>query len=345
VAADDGDAPGDDAVTLSLDKDTQLSAFLDSMVQLTGRAILYDPNGQRIRGQKLGVTLRIKMPRSRLFDAVRAILSWYELSLVPVGPTGYEVYLAVDSRSTNNFVKNKAQFIEAEQIPKYADRDGLYIASFFPLTNVENLTTLRTALSTMVTPAGIGRVMEIPGAGIIVMDFAPAVATMQRLLKKMDEPSPQGQALTTIELKHARAEDVADAVQELWVEIIATGPARSRRVVRWPSPPPRIVPYPARNAVIIRSTRAEAARMSELIAKLDQPRADAMIVAVISLAKANAIEVADMLEATLAGPVSMHPHMRIVADPKTGSVLVAAKKNEIAIVREIVAQLDQSPKK
>ncbi len=82
---------------------------------------------------------------------------------MPIGPRGYEIYLVIDSRSTNNFVKNKAVYVDYGELDKFADHDGLYISCAIPIRHIDNLTTLRTALSTMVSPAGIGRVHEVPG--------------------------------------------------------------------------------------------------------------------------------------------------------------------------------------
>ena len=120
-------------VTIQVDKETPLVEFIDRMSQATGTALLYNPNGQRIRNQKLGAAFKRELPESKLFDAFRAVLAFYELTLVPVGPTGYEIYLVIDSRSTNNFVKNKATYVPHEKLSDWADKDGVYISTTIPL--------------------------------------------------------------------------------------------------------------------------------------------------------------------------------------------------------------------
>jgi len=207
-----------DRIKIEFQKETELADFLDLMSRTTGRPLLYDPMGQRIRNQKMGAQITIEVPKTKAFDAFRAILAFYELILVPVGPRGYETHLVVDSRSTNNFVKNKALFVEDREIAQFADRDGLYISSFIPVEHVENLTTLRTALSTMVSPAGICRVHEDSGVGVLVMDYAPVVSAMQRLISAMDVPSDQAQVLESIELSYAHAKEGAESGQALFRE-------------------------------------------------------------------------------------------------------------------------------
>jgi len=335
-------APGAGNVVLDLDKEMPLSNFLDHMSKLTGRPVLYDPNDQRIRGQKLGAQIEVEVPSSRLFDTFRALCTAFELTLVPIGPTGYEVYLVVSARSTNNLIKNKALFIAPEDVPAYRDRDGLFVATLFPITHIKNLTYVRTALSTMVSPAGIGRVMEIPEVGIIVMDFAPVVGTVQELIKRMDVPSSSGQVLEMIELKSASAAEVAEAVQELYMDAATPASAsRPRRAVRLPTPPPRIVPYPTRNAVVVRGTRLQFEAIKKLVATLDKPR-PAVQILVLRLEHARAEDLAAMLNPALS---VRDKSVRIIADGHTNSLIIAGKRSTIEDARQLVGQLDvASPK-
>ena len=336
-------APAAGTVALEFDQAMQLKDFIDHMSKLTGRPVLYDPNSQRIRGQKMGARISLEVPRSRLFDTFRALCTAFELTLVPIGPEGYEVYLVVDSRSTNNFVKNKAAFISPEQVAAYRDQDGLYIATLFPITHIKNLTYVRTALSTMVSPAGIGRIMEIPEVGVIVMDFAPTVATIQELLKRMDVPSPSGQVLEMIQLHSANAAEVADAVQELFIDSATPatpGRPSPRRSVRLPTPAPRIVPYPTRNAIVVRGTRLQFDAIKKLVATLDKPRA-LVLITVIRLRNAHA---AGLAAALLPAMRARDRSVSIVADAQTNSLIVAGKKSTLDEIKALITQLDVSPK-
>ena len=68
----------------------------------------------------------------------------------------------------------------------------------------------------------------MPGASsIILMDFAPTVAAMARLIRRIDVPNHDAPLLESMELTHANAKEVAESVEEL---IQTPGPlARSRR--------------------------------------------------------------------------------------------------------------------
>ena len=65
----------DGLVEIKIDKDLALIDFLDQIGKATGKALVYDPNGQRIRGQKFGASFQLRVPKSRAFDTFRAILS------------------------------------------------------------------------------------------------------------------------------------------------------------------------------------------------------------------------------------------------------------------------------
>ena len=371
----DAKAEPDDFVVIKVDKEMALSNFLDAIAKTTGKPLLYDPNGQRIRGQKMGSTFSHRVPRDKLFITFRAILSFYELTLVPIGPKGYQIYLAIDSRSTNNFVKNKAQYVDYRNLDQYEDHDGLFISCAIPVKHIDNLTTLRTALSTMVTPAGIGRVQEVPGSGsIIVMDFAPTVVSMAKLLRQMDvEPDSKKMVMEFVTLKHAYAEDVADIISELvTVQRQAQSPVRrgSSRAVVGASPEPRIIAYEPKNALVVASTAEDFERIEQLIAQFDTDGPPASQVEVIRLNHVEAEDIADTLTQVLeglggqlsgSGPQtrtgggnrprgantqrtggrnqSIEP--QVVPDTATNSVIIAADQRTITALKDIIAQLDQ----
>ncbi|MHC4134550.1 MAG: secretin N-terminal domain-containing protein [Planctomycetota bacterium] len=365
-------AQGDEFVEIKLDKDLKITDFLDVISKSTGKPLLYDPNGQRIRGQALGAGFTHEIPKNRVFDTFRAILAFYELVLVPIGPRGYEIYLVIDSRSTNNFVKNKAVYVDYKELDRYEDQDGLYISCAIPLTHIENLTTLRTALSTMVSPAGIGRVHEVPGSNsIIIMDFAPTVAAMAKLVHQMDvQPPGKALVLEFIELAYAYADDVAEIISEL---VTAQRQAqvtqrRGQTTVRQQTPEPRILAYEPKNALVIAATEDDFQLIKSLVERFDEPGPELSTVEVVRLNHVEAEDVADTLTqvlegmgTALAGPQTgprrlpgqrpTQPGVRrtsrtdelepqVVPDPVSNSIILAADRKTIVALKDILTQLD-----
>ena len=364
---------GNDLVTIKIDEKLPISDFLDQISKSTGKPLLYDPAGNRIRNQEMGAGFSHKIPRSRAFDVFRAILAFYELTLVPIGPKGYEIYLVIDSRSTNNFIKNKARYVDYKELHKYEDQDGQYISCAIPIQNIDNLTTLRTALSTMVSPAGIGRVHEVPGSNsIIIMDFAPTVGAMARLIRQMDVTPPgKTMVMEFIELNFAYAEDVADIISELVVaqrQAVTTRTTRGRTTtVSAQSPEPRILAYEPKNALVVAATEDDFRMIESLVKKFDQTGDPGSSVEVVRLNHVEAEDVADTLSQVLegmggnlpgAGPQNRTTGPRnrniqrtggrnddvepqVVPDPATNSLIVAADRKTITAIKDIISQLDQ----
>jgi len=266
--------PSGDRVRIQLAKDLTIAEMLDTISKTTGTPMLYDPSSTRIARVKLGSAFDVTVSRGRLLDTYRAILSFFELTMIPVGPKEYEIYLVVDSHSTNNLIKNKMLFVPPDKLEEYADKDGTYIGTALPVHHIENLTTLRTALSTMVSPAGIGRVHEVPGShALIVMDFAPTVVAISRLIALIDKPAASEQpGMGVVELKYARAVDMAAALTKL-LEQPAPVPHPSRRSTASSkrSLAPKVIAYEPRNAIVIRGLPADVESIKAVVALLDLP--------------------------------------------------------------------------
>ncbi len=360
-------------IVIKIEDKLELKEFLDGIANSTQKPLLYDPASQRIRGQTMGVTFSHKVPKERAFDTFRAILSFFELTLIPIGPKGYEIYLVIDSRSTNNAVKNKAVYVDYKDLEKFEDQDGLYISCALPVRYIENLTMLRTALSPMVSPGGLGRVQEVPGSNsIIIMDFAPTVAAMARLIQQMDvQPPGKKLVLEWIELEFAYAEDVADIVGEL-----VTAQRQTRAVAQQgqpqimaEGPEPRILSYEPKNALVIAATEDDFNLIRGLVKKFDEPGDPTSQVEVIRLDHVEAEDIADTLNqvlegmgTALAGPgaqpgaAGARPQQpgiqrtggrsntlepQVVPDPTTNTLIVAADRKTLQALKEIIKQLDR----
>jgi type II secretory pathway component GspD/PulD (secretin) len=264
-----GQDGGEKIVEIKLGKGMQITELLATVADITKKPLLYDPHIQAIRGREIGVEYAVRVPPDRVFDTCRAILAYYELILVPVGPKGYESYLVVDSRSTNNIIKNKATFVPYTKLKDYADKDGMYISTAIPIQHVTNLTIVRTALSTMVSPAGIGRVHETPDK-LIVMDFAPTVAAIAQVVRELDTPQPAiVRKMELVRLQHARADEVANVLIQLIREPAQKDPRRSMALRE--KPPTRIAPYPRLNAVAIYADEPTREEIKQMIKGLDIP--------------------------------------------------------------------------
>jgi general secretion pathway protein D len=273
-------------------------------------------------------------------------------------------------------VKNKAVYVDYKDLAQYEDQDGLYISCAIPVRFIENLVTLRTALQTMVTPSGIGRVHEVLGSqSIIIMDYAPTVSAMAKLLAQMDvRPQGKQMVLKFIELNYAYAEEVAEIITQL-VEAqreAATPIQRGQAAAGVPvSPEPRIIAYEPRNALVIAATEDDFNLISELIGRFDQETAPVSMVEVVRLNHVEAEDIADTLTQVLEGlgtalaaPGPVQPgapqqpgrpaqqgirrtggrteeyEPQVVPDPPSNSLILAANRRTIVALKDIIQQLD-----
>ncbi|MDH3591570.1 MAG: hypothetical protein OER88_06810, partial [Planctomycetota bacterium] len=315
---------------------TPIAEILQRVVDETGKTVLWNPNSQVVRGTKIGPSVRHAVGAANRFEVYRAILVFYGIIFVEVGPQGHELYLALEQRNTNNFVR-RLKNIDHRVAERGGDRDGEMAACFVPVEHLESFVTLRTALSAAASPAGIGRVSEVPG-GFLIVDFIPNIATMIRTIRAADAKAElRKPVLELIELDHAPPVAVADALNKLFGR-----PADPKVVTRGrPRPQPgkaaaRFVPYEPRRAVAVTCARAELPRVKAFVAQLDQP-VKAPLIRVVRLQNIRAASTADTLRAVFQGkPIAF------VVDEQTNSIIVRASEADLAHVTEVIEVLEKS---
>ncbi|MCZ6574246.1 MAG: hypothetical protein O7C98_13905 [Planctomycetota bacterium] len=363
-----------DLVEIKIEKDTKITDLLDIIQQSTGRPLLWDPSNTRVGKAVIGNTVNHAVPKNRLLDAYRSILAFYELTLVAVGPEGYEFLLVIDSRSTNNLIRNKAIYVDEKDLDSYKDREGIYIAVAYQLRYIENLVNLRQALGGVMSPAAIGRVHEVPGSNsVILMDYAPTVYAAVQLIRRMDiQPEGKRMRLEFIELNYAYADEVADIVNELvTAQRQVSAPTRGQASRVSQSPEPRIIAYEPKNALVVAATEDDFLLIERLIKQFDTEGPVGSTVEVIRLKHVPAEDLADTLSQVLEGlggtlpgqPAAggrrpgttgrTQPGIRrtsgssrvmepqVVPDAGTNSLIITGDRRTIEALQEIIAQIDQ----
>jgi hypothetical protein len=166
-----------------------LFAFMN---KTTGVSILYDGSNATFKQAKVEFVGDHVIAKDQLFPWLQAVLSYRKLVLVPVGPKavdGSQQWFVMDQADPN--LKSRPVFLDESEILDYADRDGLYVVATMRVRDTVDTTRARNALSPISTAtAGIGRIQDIPGRWLIVGDFAPVVASMKRLLDRINAETP-----------------------------------------------------------------------------------------------------------------------------------------------------------
>ncbi len=278
AAADENDA------VISIVDEVPIEEFLKAVgKKVGGKPIVWNPTDKQIKDKKIIGSINLKAPPDQLFDLVRALLTFYELAMVPVGPQGYEVYLVMDARAQGAIVKLKPKTIELHDgnLDKFENQDGLFVSATIRVENMNNLRDARNALTRIVTQQNIGNVTEVPASrSFVVTDFAPNVVAIYKLLRQLDV-KPEGKVVTATyrQLVHASADEIEPILTDLF-----TGRERVsvNRVNQPPpqgggasdvdeDPEPRIHSDVRTNLLIIYATQDDTKEIQAVIDHLDIP--------------------------------------------------------------------------
>jgi general secretion pathway protein D len=285
IRAEDPPPADDPIVTLHITDDMPVQDLLRGL----GRAlpdengvplpILWQSDDKAITTKKLTPAATIRAPRSKLLDTVRAILTFEEIVLIPIGPPRYVIYVAMDARAlASQFIfRNKPLYVEMTDanVRDYENQDGLFVATTIKVQNMDNLRDARQALQRLITQNNIGSVQEVPAArAFVVADFAPNVAAIYRLIREMDvQPTGKKLKQVFVPLKHALAEDIEPILVDLF-----TGNTRLSQVQPGGQPggdivdpEPRMRSDPRSNQLIVYATEDDVREILLLIEHLDTP--------------------------------------------------------------------------
>ena len=283
-----GIAWADDGETVRIDigdEEVEIEDFLRAVAKATKTPLVWNPQDKNIRGKKIIGNVNLVAPKGELFALARALLTFYELVMIPVGPGDYKVQLVMDARQTSSILKLKPEYVKLtdENLGIYESADGKFITTTIRVENMTDLRNARNALTRIVTGSNIGNVTEVPAAkAFVVTDFAPNVVAIYRLLAEMDV-KPAGREIVSayVNLEHAVADEIEPILQDLFTgrERITRTPTAGRRPGTSSSsssdgdedPEPRILADPRTNKIIIYGIRRDVDEIMNVIKNLDVP--------------------------------------------------------------------------
>ena len=170
----------------------QISEICDMIAKGTGSVISFDATSQVFKQARLDWTGPIVIPEARLFDWYQAMLAQRKLVLIPVGPalaSGGHVWQILDQADPQ--LRSRPTYIDESEVYDYADRDGLFVTTALRVRDTVDATRVRNALQLLVTQtAGIGKLQDLGSRFLVVADFAPVVASMKRILDRINAETP-----------------------------------------------------------------------------------------------------------------------------------------------------------
>ena len=182
---------------------------------------------------------------------------------------------------------------------------------------------------------------------IIVAARSDLLPLIEEVIKTLDIPAVGGmESIRIYPLEHANAATIENVIENLF-----EGPSRER--VR-PEDRPNIVVDSRTNALIIAASQKTLAIVDSLIMRLDQkPETPGILIEVLPLEHNDASQVAGMINdvfsarrRNIQSPGQTSPpqeRVNVEADGLTNSLIITASKENVGLIRELVAKVDLEP--
>ena len=315
------------AVTINF-TDTDITLFIKYIGELTGKIFVVD---DKVRG-KVNIFSSKEVSVKDAYRLFESVLEVHGFTTIPSGNI-IKIVPAVDARTKDIATRLREEAISPDDRVetrliqlKYADPEDLK-RSFAPLISKN---------SVMISYAPTGM--------LIITDVK---SNITRLLKIIDEIDVEGmgEQISVIPLEHATASDIAQTLNEVY----QTSTRTAQREAGGGSVP-KIVPYDRTNDLIVRATETETLGIRAFIELLDKEslRGEGDI-HVRYLQNANAEDLAQTLASIRSGDTQtakkgetpiISKDVQIVPDKATNSLIIMAKKEDNALLEDIIAQLD-----
>ncbi len=355
-------AHAEERVVIRFEPPMEVVDMLTELATTLDLPLVWDPKARGLQNRHVVGDLRFEGTRAEILEAVRSMLMFYELVVIPVGEGANQRLLIADARQSAVFLKLKPVYVDItdENVDALDEKDGLFVTTTIPTEHLESLRDARNALNRIVTGQNVGSVTEVPAArSFVVTDFAPNVAAIYRLLKRMDVPSDPDTGREVVfrafRLKHAPALQTTSTLVQHFATAGPPPAASARRTSPQPAPsevpplPPLRIHADARlNQVLVSGTRKDVDDVAAVIATLDLPlpRAETSI-QYVRLAHRDARSVASMLAGIIAGSPSLWTEgsggttrPAVQPDAEGEALLLHASEPVLSTLRRLIAEID-----
>jgi general secretion pathway protein D len=307
-----------ETLTLNL-RDAEIQTLIDLVAEETGTNFIVDP---RVRGRVSVVSGR-PVARDELYDLFLGVLKVYGFSAVP-GEAATKIVPDVQAKQAE--VPNLFA-----QEPLRDDEIVTHVIHTEHVTAAQLVPILRPLV-----PQGGHLAAATESNALLISDSVANVRRIRELVARIDLPVPEG--FEVIQLRHARAEALADKLRE-----IETGPAEAT-----PRGRVRVLADERANAIILAGDPERRVALRGLISRLDSPvamgntqvhylrYAQAEDVVEVLRGIAESRQLADTPDARAGGDGSV----RIQAHQSTNAVVIFGPPEEIPDYVDVIQQLD-----
>lgn len=314
----------------SIDFDgVDITVFIKFISELTGKNFLIDNN---VKG-KVTIISPTEITVDEAYRVFESVLEVNGFATVEAGSV-IKIVPALDARSKDI----ETRFRTDSAIPE--DR---IVTQLIPLKHASP-GELQRVLSSFISKTSVMASYE-PTNMLIVTDFLSNITRILEIVNAIDVPGT-GEEITVLPLKHANALKIANSLNAVFRTVVQADKnktATSTQVI--------LVPDERTNTLIIVASEVDTLKVRELVDLLDKviPKGDSDI-HVYYLQNASAEELSSVLTSIPTkdapkdqkgtAPVLSSKDIQIVADKSTNSLIITARKDDYAILEDVIRKLD-----
>ena len=296
-------------------KAADIHEFVSQVAQITGKTFVIDP---RLKGN-VTVVSSVPMNADAVYELFLSVLRVHNFTASPSGDV-----IRIQTTATGK--QGPGPDGEVQELPPEE-----LITRVIAAQNVESGELVKI-LRPLIPQYGHIAAVAQPNI-VIISDHANNIERLTRMIEQIDVADED--EITVVPLREAWVGTVVALLEKLAPEQIGQGATGPQRI--------QLIANERNNSIVVRGKPRPTAEILKLIDKLDQPATTTGGAQVFRLNHANAVDVANILTALLAGNErsgeSAEP-TTIQADESLNAVVARANPGTINELREILAKLD-----
>ena len=321
-------------------KEAEIRNFIEQVSDITGESFVVDP---RVKG-KVTVVSNADMTGQEIYDMFQSVLRVHG-------------YAAIESGAVVKIVPTQGAKQDNVPVGSRAENEQM-VTRVIPVENT-NAVELVPILRPMVPQYGHLAAVTSANA-LIISDHATNIQRIIDIVQRID--SAESEEVEVIQLEYAWVGDVVELLEQLTP--VETGAASKKRR-SGTTARVRVVAEERTNRLILRGEKSARARVKLLVKELDQPLENSGSTQVVYLRHADAVKVAEILNALVTGqrsssssasatstrttrisrrtPTSASPQeseVMIQADETLNALVIRAAPADLSDIKEIIKQLD-----
>lgn len=330
-------AAAPEAITLDF-KDIELSDFIQTISELTGKNFVYDQN---VRGK---ATIISSQPMTKE--------EAYQLFLTVMNIKGYTV---VPSGRTNKIIEIKDARVNSLPTTMHASSSDQFVTRMLTLEYIDAADVASAIISPLMAQTGNIVVYE-PSNKLIITDNAANIQRFATILRELDQPG-EPREMQVIALEYADAVETAKICNDL-LESADNTAARTRRdrkvTTSSTTKQSKIIAYERANKLIAAVSGTELDLITNLIRELDQkPTQENSRINLYRLKNADAVSLSESLNIMLSGEkpgadktspgvakTAFSAAISISPDKPTNSLIINATPEDYRAIENIIHELD-----